>query len=269
MLAAHGLAMYTRLVGARVRGQLQYRVSFVLQVVGSFVTTFVELLAIFILFNTFGELAGWKVGEVAFLYGLVSVAWGLTEMLGSGFDQAPTLIRMGEFDRILTRPVSAFVQVAASDFQLRRIGRVSQGLLALGLAHNWVGIEWSFPKALVFLLALLSSSVVFFTVLLIGAAICFWTVEQTEVQNIFTYGGSELASYPMHIYNRWLLGVFLGLVPLALTVYYPALYVLDKADPLGLSYWLRFTAPLAAAVFLCLGLLVWRLGLRHYQSTGS
>ena len=90
-----------------------------------------------------------------------------------------------------------------------------------------------------------------------------------EVQNIFTYGGTELASYPLHIYNRWLQGAFLYFVPLALTSYYPALYVLGKPDPLGLPRILQFLAPLVAALFFAAGLVVWRLGLRHYQSTGS
>ncbi len=261
--------LYLRLVGARLRGQLQYRVSFLLQAASSFTSTFVELLTIVILFGTFQDLAGWRVGEVAFLYGLVSVAFGLTEMFGEGFDHVDQLVRTGEFDRVLTRPVSPFLQVLATEVQLRRIGRIAQGALAVALAHRWLGIAWSWPKALVFLSAVLSSSIVFFTVLLIGAAICFWTVESSEVQNIFTYGGTELASYPLHIYNRWLQGAFLYLVPLALTSYYPALYVLGKPDPLGLPGVLRFVAPAVAALFFAAGLLVWRLGLRHYQSTGS
>ena len=261
--------LYLRLVGARLRGQLQYRASFLLQAASSFTSTFVELLTIVILFGTFQDLAGWRVGEVAFLYGLVSVAFGLTEMFGEGFDHVDQLVRTGEFDRVLTRPVSPFLQVLATEVQLRRIGRIAQGALAVALAHRWLGIAWSWPKALVFLSAIGSSSIVFFTVLLIGAAICFWTVESSEVQNIFTYGGTELASYPLHIYNRWLQGAFLYLVPLALTSYYPALYVLGKPDPLGLPGVLRFVAPAVAALFFAAGLLVWRLGLRHYQSTGS
>jgi ABC-2 type transport system permease protein len=262
-------ALYLRLVGARLRGQLQYRASFLLQAGSSFTSTFVELMAIVILFRTFQDLAGWRVGEVALLYGLVSIAFGLTEMLGSGFDEASQLIRTGEFDRVLTRPVAPFVQVLAADVQLRRIGRIAQGVVAVALANRWLGLAWTLPKALVFLSAVLSSSAVFFTVLLVGAAICFWTVESSEVQNIFTYGGTELASYPLHIYNRWLQGAFLYFVPLALTSYYPVLYILGKPDPLGLPTILQFLAPLVAALFFAVGLVIWRLGLRHYQSTGS
>ncbi len=153
--------LYLRLVGARLRGQLQYRASFLLQAASSFTSTFVELLAIVILFRTFGDLAGWRVGEVAFLYGLVSVAFGLTEMFGEGFEHVDQLVRTGEFDRLLTRPVSPFLQVLAGEVQLRRIGRIVQGALATVLADRWLEIAWTWPKALVFLSAIVSSSTVF------------------------------------------------------------------------------------------------------------
>ena len=263
------LALYLRLAGAQLRGQVQYRVSFLLQAFSSFTSTFVDMLAIFILFGTFHDLAGWRVGEVALLYGLVSIAFGLTEMFGEGFEHVDQLVRAGEFDRLLVRPVAPFVQVLAGEVQLRRVGRIAQGVVAVALAQRWLHLAWTLPKALVFLAAIPSSTLVFFTVLLVGAAICFWTIESSEAQNIFTYGGTELASYPLQIYSRWIQGVFLYVVPLALTSYYPALYVLGKPDPFGLPAALPFLAPLVAAGFFAAGLGVWELGLRHYQSTGS
>lgn len=264
----HG-RVYLRLIGAQLRGQLQYRASFVLMLASSFASTFIELVAIVILFGTFHDLAGWRVGEVALLYGLISVAFGITELFGEGFESASRLVRAGEFDRILTRPVPAFVQVLATEFPLRRLGRIAQGLFVLVLADRWTAIAWTLPRVAVLCSAILSTALVFFTVMLLGAAICFWTVESSEAQNIFTYGGTELASRPLHIYNRWLQSVFLYLVPLGLTSYYPALYVLAKPDPLGLPPLVQFLAPLVAAVFFLIGLGVWELGLRHYQSTGS
>ncbi len=263
------LAVYARLVRAQLYSQMQYRASFLLQLFSTFSSTLVELLAILILFRTFGELGGWKVGEVAFLYGLVSIAFSFADMLGEGFERLSTQVRSGEFDRVLTRPLSPFMQIMASEFPLRRLGRVMQGILAVGLAQHWGELEWTPLRALVFGSAILTTALVFFSVLVIGAALCFWTVEGTEVQNVFTYGGTELASYPMHIYNRWLRLTFLFVMPLGITTYYPSLYILDKPDPLGLPIWVQFVAPVVAGAFFSASLLIWRLGTNHYQSTGS
>ncbi|CAA9555409.1 MAG: hypothetical protein AVDCRST_MAG18-637 [uncultured Thermomicrobiales bacterium] len=263
------MRLYLLLAGARLRGQTQYRVSFALQVASSFTSTFVELLALLILFRTFSSLGGWSVGEVAFLYGLASVSFALAELFGEGLEQASRMIREGEFDRVLTRPVAPLLQVLAADIQPRRIGRLAQGILALALAGRWTTIDWTPLKAALFIGAIASTAVVFLTVFLIGAAICFWTIESSEFQNIFTYGGTELASNPLQIYSRWLQGIFLYIVPLGLTTFYPAAHILAKPDPFGLPPFTPFLAPLVAALFLGLGLLIWGLGLRQYQSTGS
>lgn len=252
-----------------MRGQLQYRVSFLLQTGATFVSLFGEFVAILILFNTFHDLGGWRVGEIALLYGLVSMALGLVDMLCSGFERVSALVKSGEFDRLLVRPVSPFVQVLASEVQLRRLGRITQGLVTIVLATRWEGIAWTPQHLAVAIGAVLGSTVVFLTVWVISAALSFWTVEQSEIQNVFTYGGAELASYPIHIYGRPIQAVFLYIVPLGLTTYYPALFILGKPDPLGLPPYLGLLAPLTAALFFVVGLGVWRLGLLHYQGTGS
>lgn len=266
---ASAFALYCRLAGARLRGQLQYPASFVLKLAGTFLSTIAELAAVFVLFDAFPTLGTWTVSEIVFLHSIVSTALGLTEIFGPGFDQTSTFLRAGEFDRILTRPVSPFLQVLASDVQPRRLGRVAQGLLALSLAQAGLHLDWTAPKAFALVASVLASALVFFTVLVLGAALCFWTIDRSEVQNVFTYGGAELGSYPAHVYGRWVRAVFLFVVPVALTSYCPALYILDKPDPLGLPSALRFLAPAAALPFFGLGLVAFHFGLRRYQSTGS
>ncbi|MEW5988101.1 MAG: ABC-2 family transporter protein, partial [Chloroflexota bacterium] len=90
-----------------------------------------------------------------------------------------------------------------------------------------------------------------------------------EVVNIFTYGGSEMMSYPMSIYQGWLRRFFTFVVPAIFLNYYPALYFLDKPDPLGLPAVAPFLAPVVGLGVLTLALLFWRFGVRHYQSTGT
>jgi ABC-2 type transport system permease protein len=45
--------------------------------------------------------------------------------------------------------------------------------------------------------------------------------------------------------------------------------ILGRADPLGAPAFVGWIAPLAGPVFLILSLQVWRIGVRHYRSTGS
>jgi ABC-2 type transport system permease protein len=248
---------------------MQYRVSFILMTLVSFVITGSDLLAILILFNYFGELAGWRAGEVALLYGLAMVAHGLSEMIAAGFDVFPRTIQQGEFDRVLLRPVGIFVQVLAADFQLRRLGRVAQGALALALAIAWTSITWTPLKVLYLLTALASGVVMFSALLVLGAVLCFWTVQSIEIVNTVTYGGTEMASYPLPIYHELLQRFFTFIVPLAFVAYFPALHLLDRPEAQDLPSWLPGMTPVAAAMLALIAWLAWRGGVRHYQSTGS
>src|SRR5881296_1465513 len=113
------LSLYFRLIGARIRAQMQYKVSFWLELLGFALTTGLEFSIVAILFTRFPSLGGWHVADVALLYGLTGIAFGLAEMIGRGFD-APFELMMqhGTFDTVLTRPLDGFFQVLASEFQL-------------------------------------------------------------------------------------------------------------------------------------------------------
>jgi len=267
--ARAGLSLYGWLVAAQVRSQLQYRASFALQLLSQFLASFVGFVALLLLFQRFDSLAGWSRAEVAFLYGLGGLAFGLSEVAAGSFASLSVAIQTGTFDRVLTRPVGTFVQVLASDVQLRRLGRAAQGAVALGIAIGWLEIAWTAPKLLVLASAVVSGVLIFGAIWVIGAAVTFWTVQTSEVTNVFTYGGEELVSYPLPIYADGLRRFFTFVVPLAFVTYLPSLYILDRPDPLGLPPVLQFCSPLVAALFLLVARGAWGLGVRHYQSTGS
>jgi ABC-2 type transport system permease protein len=267
--ARAGLSMYFLLLRAQAAAQMQYRVSFAVQVVSQFVTNLIGLLVIVLLFQRFPSLAGWSLAEVMLLYGLANLSFGLSDLLCGGFDGLSKMIKMGTFDRVLTRPVGTFAQVLASDVQIRRLGRVAQGVFGLWLAVSWLDIAWTLPKVLVLASAIVSGTVVFAAIWVIGAAITFWTVETSEVTNVFTYGGQELVEYPLPIYADGVQKFFTYVVPLAFVTYLPALFILDRLDPLGLPQVLQLASPLVAILFFLVARGCWALGVRHYQGTGS
>ncbi|HEY3281473.1 MAG TPA: ABC-2 family transporter protein [Armatimonadota bacterium] len=263
--------LYRRLLSAQIRGQLQYPVSFALDVISVLANTVLWFFTLALLLQRFRNVAGWSLGEIAFLYSLIEVSFGLSDMIFSGFD--PDVfgeqVRRGTLDQLLLRPVRITLQVLGSRFLLKRLGRVAQGVAVFALALHLAHPHWTIAKTL-YLPVVLSSLVCFFGGLyLVGSTITFWTVQSVEAVNIFTYGGSELMSYPMPIYQDWMRRTFTYLIPAAFLSYYPTLYFLDRADPLGLPGWTSFLAPVAGCGVLCAALLFWRHGLRHYQGTGS
>ncbi|HEX9442460.1 MAG TPA: ABC-2 family transporter protein, partial [Roseiflexaceae bacterium] len=79
------LSLYFRLIGARIRAQMQYKISFWLDLLGFAIVTTLEFVLIAIMLARFQTIAGWTIAEVALLYGLTAVAFGLAEMVARGF----------------------------------------------------------------------------------------------------------------------------------------------------------------------------------------
>ncbi len=266
------LSLYCRLVLMQLRAQMQYKLDLALEILTNFLLNTLEFCALLLYFVPFPTLLGWRVGEVAMLSAVTSLGFGLAELFGGGIDSFATVIRKGEFDRMLLRPVTALIQVATNEFRLRRTGRIMQGIGAFGLSLyllRGLTVAWTPLKMLVLALGIVSSALIFVAVLLFGATVCFWTVETTELTNLFTYGGRELLSYPLSIYHQFLQHLFIFIVPLAFGTYIPVCFVLERALPFGLPNWLAFVSPLAASIFALVALVFWRFGVHRYQSTGS
>ena len=267
----HALSLYARLLSVQVRSQLQFRASFFMEMLATALLSGTAFFSIALVLQRFKDIAGWSVADIAFLYGMVEVSFALMDMVFSGFD--PPLfgrhVRTGSFDQLLLRPVSITLQIFGSEFLLRRTGRLLQAGAILGIALFYGEIAWTAAKLLYMPVIMLSNLVFFGGLFMTGAAITFWTVESIEVINIFTYGGKEMVSYPMDIYPSWMIKFFTFVIPAIFINYYPALYILDKPDPLGMPAFAPFLAPFAGAFMLALGNAAWKFSLRHYQSTGS
>jgi ABC-2 type transport system permease protein len=265
------LALYRRLVGILIRSQVHYRIPFFFDLMGTALITTIGFGSLAMIFGRFGSIAGWSLGEVAFLYGIAETSFGLMDMLFSGFDP-PNFgrqVRLGLFDQLLLRPVNITLQIMGSDFVLRRIGRILQGMVIFGLAVHMTHVHWTLGK-LLYLPLVFASVIAFFGGLFItGATITFWTVESIEIINILTYGGTEMMSYPMHIYQDWLRYFFTYILPAVFLSYYPALYMLDKPDPFHFPAFAPFLSPIVGFGLLALALAFWNFGIRHYQSTGT
>lgn len=267
---AGDLGLYWRLIRMQLRAQTQYKLNLLIDIGSYLAVTATEFLAVIIVFGPFPTLLGWRAGEVVLLYGMASVSFGLAELVGAGIDAFPEMIRRGEFDRVMLRPVGVLLQVVGSDFRLRRLGRISQGVFAIGLAlHLLPTLRWTPLKVALLPLSIASGAAIFIAVLILGATLCFWTVETTELVNILTYGGREMLSWPMDIYHQAMQRFFLFVIPLAFCSYVPTSYLLDRPLPFGLPGTLAFAAPVVALLFALVAWGVWNVGVRHYQSTGS
>ncbi len=265
-----GVGLFGRLLATSIRVQAQYPASALLLIAAQFVATFVELIAVFALLARFGRVQGWSFGDVAVFYALVNIMFAVADMLARGFDVLGTeFLRTGAFDRLLLRPRAVALQLIGHEVRLSRLGRLLQGLVVLGIATRLAPIQWSLASVAIGLWAVAGGIALFFGILVLQGAFAFWTIESLELANVLTYGGVQAAQYPLSLYSNWFRAVLTYAVPLACVAYFPVLVILGRPDPLGAPQWFCMLAPLAGFIFLGLSFIGWRIGIRHYTSSGS
>lgn len=266
----NAVRLYGRYVATSLRAQMQYPGAFLATSLGAFASTITDFIAIWALFARFRKIEGWQFGEVALLYGVISVAFAFADALTRGFDVfGEYFVKTGDFDRVLVRPRSTVLQLLGYELRATRLGRLAQGVVAWTVGAQLTAIDWTWAVWATLAFAVLGGIALFSGILVLQATLAFWTVESLEIANTLTYGGVEASQYPLDIYARWFRNFLTFVVPLACVCYFPVASVLGRGELVGLPVWLMRVAPALGFVFLGVSLWIWRFGVRHYTSTGS
>jgi len=203
------------------------------------------------------------------LFGLANVCWSLADMIAGHLDTVPTYLREGRLEAFYLRPQPVLAQLLANDISLRRLGRFTVGVAALGYGLAVAGVAWT-PLAVVLLvLSVVSGTAIFAGIFVWAAGLQFFLVNAPEFANGFTYGGSYAATQPLPVLSPALRLVFGWVVPVTFVAYLPTVWLLGMPGADGFPSWLAWLAPVVAVAVWGIGLLLWRWGSRHYQSGGG
>ncbi|KQZ70317.1 ABC transporter permease [Nocardioides sp. Root151] len=262
-----GWTGYWRIAAMWVRASMTYRVSFWMMTVAGFVIGALDFIGIWILFHTIDSMGGFSLREVAFLYGATGIGLAFADMFVGRIERLGQMIRMGDLDTMMVRPVPLLAQVCSNEFALRRLSRILLCTIVTGWASLYV--EWTPMRLLVMAGMLTGGAAIFCSIFVMLACIQFLTADGVEFANAFTYGGNTITQYPLAIFPGEVVKALTFVLPLAFVNWYPALFILGRDDPFGMPQWFQFLSLLVGAAMLWLTTFVWRSGVRHYRSTGS
>ena len=259
-----GIKLYFKYIRIQLLAGLQYK-GWPLLVLSTLSVVVTEPITVFLLFWRFGNVGEWTVERVMLVYGLAVTSFGLAEVFSRGFDYFPWQIRTGEFDRILLRPRNTFLQIVAARFHIHRIARAAGGLAMVLWSLSRLGVPATAANMAVLTLALAGGYLTYTGVFVFSSAASFWTIQALDWIYIFTNISYQVVKSPPELLPRWLKNMFIYIMPMMVFCYFPAASVCGWGLPTVLG-WLALPA---GAAFFGLSLLMWKVGVRHYSSTGS
>ena len=263
--------LYGHFISIHLRAQMQYRTSFLFNLLASVVSFVLAFASLALVLQRFQTVGGWSWAEVVFTYSLGQIGFGITEVLFAGFTPGnfSNQVRRGHLDQLLLRPISPFLQILGSRLHLPSTVRALQGFIIFGFVLSLLDLQWSLIQWLYLPLVILGGACFFSSLFVVGSALSIWTVQSTQAFQVLTNGSLRMIAYPMHIYPNWMRRFFTYIVPAIFLNFYPALYLLDKPDPFNFPVFAPLLTPIVGICMFVVATIFWGFGLDHYQSTGS
>lgn len=260
-------SFYLKMLKTNIRSQLQYKANFMMTSIANASLSALDFLLLGAILARFDHVKGWSLYEIGILYGVISCAMSLYRIFCVEIHEFEKYIILGEFDQLLTRPLSPLFLLLTKRLDLGKVGGSLQGIavLAFSLAGLFRQGEGSIALLVYLPVAILIGGMMMFSISLITATTAFWTSQVKDMQTFTIFAPSNAANYPISLYPDWLKMVFLGLLPVGFINYVPALYLLHK----GGSWYYLLLSPGVAILYLALALWFWSFGIKHYHSTGS
>jgi viologen exporter family transport system permease protein len=248
---------------AKVR--ISYRGDFFISLITSFAATIFGLAFVIVLFQKVPQLAGWRFEEVLFLYGFSLIPYGLFNVISTNlYDFGNNYIIEGKFDRILLRPISSLFQILFETFRIESLQEVATGIFCIGWASRHLHIGWPAWKIAMFLFFAACAGVIYISVFLILTTASFWFEDRIGVHppvwNVIAFG-----RYPLSIYSGGVQFFLCWVIPFGLASFYPSVRMLGRTVTPEYAP----VVPVVAAAFSAMAVSLWKLGTRHYSSTGS
>lgn len=264
----HWIKTYWVLLNASIRARMQYKQSFWIMMIGYSLTAVMDFLLIGMLVYKFKNIGGWSLFELALIYALSMLSMSFYRTFGSELNNFQNYIISGDFDKFLLKPMGVLTQVVTVNVDFGKISSVVVSIIIIFISFINLGIVWSVGKVFFLVITIISGIVIMYSLAIITASFAFWTTRTDELIIFMIYSTSNANNYPLDIYRQWVRNLLTFMLPLGFINYYPTLYLLNKTVN-SYSGFLRFASPIAAILMVGAAALIWKTGLRAYQSTGS
>jgi ABC-2 type transport system permease protein len=248
---------------------MQYRLNFLLEVGFGLIFQSIGFIFVWVVIGQFDALGGWSLNEITLLYGLRLASHGIWLLFFSRLFSIDFQVRMGEYDRMLLRPMPAMLQLMFGSFRIAALGDFLGGAVLLGIGLTVVDINWTIAKVGFLVAALIGGAMLDGAFQLGPAALTFRFLDSWPLRMLFDSMFSRFAGYPVSMFDRPAKFLVTYLVPLAFMSWAPATILLERTSELPFATWIAWCSPLVGVVLLAIAFKLFIGESKHYQSAGS
>ena len=240
---------------ANLLSAMEYRVSFLMQMLGMMLNNMMYFLIWVIFFDRFQDVGGWGVNDMYVTFGITSSAFGLVSVLFGNTFTLGDIITRGRLDYYLSLPKPVLLHALASRSTASGLGDFLYGFLSFA-ASGFITPD-SFLR---FVLAIGFAASVFAAFMILVQSLAFWIGTTTSLVGVAVNAMLTFAIYPITLFDTTARLILFTLIPAALMGTVPASFVRTFTWEVLLQLFV------GALVLLTLAVLTFQAGLRRYES---
>ena len=250
------LTFLRALTSVNLASAMEYRASFITQILFMFINNGIYFIFWLIFFNQFGEVRGYDVRDVYLLFGIVAFSFGLGHMFaGNTGANLAYIIAQGRLDYYLALPRNLMLHVIFSRMVVSTIGDVAFGLVALFLAGLYRPLDILF-----FFAVCIPSALIFVGFATAAGSLAFYMGNAQYASQQISNALLTFSLYPNTLFSGGVRFLLYTIIPAFLVGAVPAEIVKGHDVQLLLMLWgvVVIMWVMATAVFY--------IGLRRYES---
>lgn len=248
-------SFFVQLLATSLRASLALRGAFLMQAAFMAINNVLFFAFWWLLFARFDEIHGWRIGDVAALFGVSAAGYGVVMVLAGGLPELARRIEGGELDAILTLPRDDLFMSIAGQTRAAGWGDIASGIALV--AMSGLATVWTWPLAL---LAIAIAATVFAASGVLTHSSAFWLGRTEGVARQLTDLLITFSVYPPPLFGSALRIVLFTLLPAGFISWLPVQMLRDP------SLFGVLGSIAAAAAYATIAVSTFRRGLRHYES---
>jgi ABC-2 type transport system permease protein len=237
-----------------ILSNMEYRVSFITQLVFMFVNDIMLLFFWWVLFQRFDSVAGWQQQDVFLLYAVSAGTYGVAYTIFGNTGRLSSIIAEGQLDYYLALPKDVWLNVLISRSLASTIGDFAFGVV---LCLAVFGLS---AKVLAAVLFMGIAAVILVSAVTMVHSLTFYLGNAEQIAGVFSEALLSFSLYPISLFSLTLRVILYTAIPAAFVSFVPVTLVKEFSLPLFLA----FVAVAVGGVFLSRR--VFYAGLKRYES---
>lgn len=244
--------------------QMEYRINFVAGILVETGWMLIKLLYVAIVYRAGTNIGILTPDHILLFIGTYILMTGFYMLYYSNFTSLSVMVREGELDMYLVKPVSLqfLVTLRRLDFSLL-FPDFAAGVFMIVLGWRRAGLPVNGTAIGGFLFFILCGCVLTYSLFLIPHLLCFWITSTGGISDMSS-ALWDFNNMPQIIYGKWMQRIGTFLLPIFVVTNFPGLFLMGQLNR-AMMVW----GAVSPAIFFVISRAVWKRAVKKYSSASS